>query len=76
MSKRLTIVIEPDADQFHAYVPAFKGLHVGGSTEVEALRHSLDAIDAYVKSLLRHGEAIPFDDAAKEDETTPCLRFA
>lgn len=53
------IVIEPDEDQFHAYAPALKGLHVGGRTEKEALKNAVDATHLYLESLIRHGDPIP-----------------
>ena len=53
------IVVEPDEDQFHAYVPALKGLHVGGDTEQEALENARDAVIAYLRSLIKDGEPIP-----------------
>jgi len=56
---RTEIIIEPDGDQFHAYCPALKGLHVPGDTEEEALQNAKDAIVAYVCSLLKHDEPIP-----------------
>jgi len=33
---RFTVVIEPDEDAFHAYVPALPGCHTFGSTVEEA----------------------------------------
>jgi predicted RNase H-like HicB family nuclease len=53
------IVVEPDEDQFHAYAPALKGLHVGGRTEKEAIKNAIDATELYLQSLIRHGDPIP-----------------
>jgi len=39
---QITVVIEPDGDSFHAYCPAFKGLHVDGANEKEALRNAAE----------------------------------
>lgn len=61
------IVVEPDGEQFHAYCPALKGLHVGGETESEALQNATDAAILYIESMIRHNEAIPLssDSTAK-----------
>ena len=48
-----TVVVEPDEERFHAYAPAFKGLHVDGKTEKEALRFAVEAVGVYLKSLAR-----------------------
>lgn len=56
---RLTIVIEPDADGFHAYCPALKGLHTCGETEQETLENAKHAAIAYLRSLIKHGDPIP-----------------
>lgn len=55
------IVVEPDGDQFFAYAPALKGVHVGGLTEDEALQNALDATVLYLQSLIRHGDPIPLE---------------
>ena len=55
----LAIVVEPDGDEFHAYCPALKGLHVSGETPEEALQNAKDAAIAYLDSLIRHGDPIP-----------------
>jgi len=56
---QLVIVVEPDGDEFHAYVPDLKGLHTCGSTEEEALQNAKEAAIAYIQSLIKHGEPIP-----------------
>lgn len=56
---RVTVVVEPDGDGFHAYCPALKGLHVPGDTEEEALKNAKDAVDGYLRSLIRHGDPVP-----------------
>ena len=53
------IIVEPDEDEFHAYCPGLKGLHVGGKTEEEATRNAQDAAIAYVMSMEQHNEYIP-----------------
>ena len=54
-----SVVIEPDGEEFHAFCPAFKGLHVDGSTKDEALSNVLQAVQVYVDSLVRNREPIP-----------------
>ncbi len=56
---KFTIVIEQDDSEFHAYCPAFKGLHVGGDTQQEAFKNAKDAIKAYLDSYQKHGEPLP-----------------
>lgn len=56
---RIGIVIEPDDGGFYAYCPGLKGLHVGGSTEQEALKNAKDAALAYLQSLIKHNDPIP-----------------
>jgi len=53
------VMVEPDDDGFHVYCPALKGLHVAGATEEEALQNARDAVLAYIRSLMKHGDPIP-----------------
>ncbi len=56
----VTIVIERDDDgSFHAYCPAFEGLHVDGRTEEESVANASDALYLYLSSLVRHGDPLP-----------------
>lgn len=74
---RALIVIEPDNGQYYAYCPALDGLHVGGSTEEEALRNAKDAAIAYLKSLLKHGDPIPLGiESEVETSESPSLRHS
>jgi predicted RNase H-like HicB family nuclease len=54
-----SVVVEPDGDEFHAYCPAFKGLHVDGGTQNEALANALRAVQVYIESLIRNREPLP-----------------
>lgn len=49
------IIIEPDEDEFHVFCPALKGLHVGGSTEEEAIQNAVDGATIYVESVIAQG---------------------
>jgi predicted RNase H-like HicB family nuclease len=55
----ITLVVERDGDSYHAYVPAFKGLHVDGDTELEAVRNAEKAVNVYLHSLVMHGDSLP-----------------
>ena len=56
---RVQVIVEPDDKGFHAYCPALKGLHTYGDTRAEAVQNSRDAIEAYLRSLIKHGDPIP-----------------
>lgn len=56
---KITVVVEPDDDWFHASCPALEGIHVDGQTEEEALTHAKDAVLLYLESLAQHGDPLP-----------------
>jgi len=58
---RFTVVIEPDEDAFHAYVPALPGCHTFGSTVEEARANIAEAIALHIESMLEGGEPIPVE---------------
>jgi predicted RNase H-like HicB family nuclease len=53
------VVVEKDSDGFHAFCPAFKGIHVYGASEDEAVSNALHAAQLYIDSLIRKGEPLP-----------------
>ena len=53
------VITEEDGNGFHAFAPAFKGLHVGGSTQNEALENAKEAICVYIESLTMHHDPLP-----------------
>ena len=59
MKIRVSVVVEPDGDGFHAYCPAFTGLHMDGATEQEAIERTRRALEWYLDSLDRHGDPLP-----------------
>jgi predicted RNase H-like HicB family nuclease len=65
---QITLIVEPDGESFHAYCPAFKGLHVDGADEKEAIRNAADAIGVYVNSLVSHGEPLPVGPECSVEE--------
>jgi predicted RNase H-like HicB family nuclease len=44
---------------YHTYVPSLKGLHSCGDTIEAAKRNTVDAIGAFITSLIKHGDPIP-----------------
>ena len=56
---RVTISIEKDENEFHAFCPTLKGMHTCGKTEKEAIKNAKDAIAGYIVSLIKHNEPIP-----------------
>jgi predicted RNase H-like HicB family nuclease len=66
---QITLILEPDGDCFHAYCPAFKGLHVDGASEKEAIRNAAHAVGVYVNSLVSNGEPLPIgSDCSVQEE--------
>jgi predicted RNase H-like HicB family nuclease len=68
-----TVIVENDGGSFHAYCPAFKGLHADGQDIEEALRNATQAAAAYVRSMAQHGEPLPLGPDCKifEEEQIP-----
>jgi predicted RNase H-like HicB family nuclease len=56
---RFTVIVEPDGQSYHAFCPAFKGLHVDGTTEKKAVRNAANAAAVYIESLITNGEPLP-----------------
>ena len=48
---QFTIVIEPDEEVFHAYVPALPGCHTFGDTVEEAQNNIVEAITLHLECL-------------------------
>jgi len=59
MKVKVLTIVERDGDRFHAYCPAFEGLHMDGSTEEEALQRTIDGVKWCLDSLQRHGDPLP-----------------
>ena len=58
---QFTVVIEPDEDVFHAYVPALPGCHTFGATVEEARDNIAEAIALHVESMRADTESVPFE---------------
>ena len=70
------IIVEKDSEGYYAYVPALKGIHVGGDTEEEAEKNAKDAIYLYMSSILKLGDPLPTGfgvttDPAETDPSRP-----
>ena len=69
MRIRVSVVVERDGEGFHASCPAFKGLHVDGTTEQEAVERTCEALQWYLESLNRHDDPLPVGpDCVVENE--------
>lgn len=53
---QFTVVIEPDEDVFHAYVPALPDCHTFGATIDEAHANIAEAMALHVESMVDDGE--------------------
>ncbi|MGI8586540.1 MAG: type II toxin-antitoxin system HicB family antitoxin [Chloroflexia bacterium] len=56
-----TVVIEPDEDSFHAYVPTLPGCHTFGATLDEARTNVMEAIELHIECMQQDGEPIPVE---------------
>jgi predicted RNase H-like HicB family nuclease len=56
-----TIVIEPDEESFHAFVPVLPGCHSFGESVEEAKKNIAEAIELHVESMIEEGEEIPIE---------------
>jgi predicted RNase H-like HicB family nuclease len=73
LTLKVQVVVEPDEDRFHAYCPAFKGLHVDGATPEEAFDNAADAALVYLNSLAQNREAIPIGPFCQSVQEHDCL---
>lgn len=51
-----TVVIEPDEDVYHAFVPALPGCHTFGATVDEARANIIEAMGLHIKAMVEDGE--------------------
>jgi predicted RNase H-like HicB family nuclease len=57
---KIAIFVEQDEDgSFHAFCPAFPGLHADGNTPDEAANNAGELVPVYLQSLERSGESVP-----------------
>lgn len=55
----LPVVIEPDEDKYHAWVPALPVCHTFGTTIEEAMDNIKEAAALHLEMLLEEGEEPP-----------------
>ena len=58
---QFTVVIEPDEDAFHAYVPALPGCHTFGATVEQAEVNIRKAIALHIESMRENNEPLPVE---------------
>lgn len=71
---KVSIVVEPDGKSFHAYCPAFSGLHVDGVSVDDAVKHAKEAVRIYVTSFIMNREPLPLGpdcSILKEEQIPP-----
>ena len=71
MRIKVSVVVEQDGERFHAYCPAFEGLHIDGESEKEAIARTCKALDWYLDSLERNGDPLPVGPDCVVDGTRP-----
>lgn len=74
MTIRILAIVEPDGDGFHAYCPAFKGLHMDGDTVEQALDRTRDGLVWYLQSLKRHGDPLPVGPDCIIEDNVPVIQ--
>lgn len=62
---RISVVVEADGDGYHAYCPAFEGLHAAGDSEDAAVEGARAAALAYLESMVAHGDPYRWDPIAR-----------
>ncbi len=61
--RTFTVILEAEEDGgYHAFCPVLKGCHTQGDSLEEALANIREAIEAYLESMVAHGERIPAED--------------
>ena len=61
MTYQFTVVIEPDEQGYHAFVPALPGCHTFGDTLDEARANIAEAMELHIESMQADGEPIPVE---------------
>lgn len=62
------VIIEPDEDGYHGYVPTLPGCHTWGKSVEETKKNLREAIRCHVESLILDGEKIPQDKGLESIE--------
>lgn len=60
------MIIEPDEDGYHGFVPILRGVHTWGKTIEETQKNLKEAICCHIKGLLKDKEEVPHEENAIE----------
>lgn len=71
ISFSVPVYIEQDNGEYHAFCPVLKGLHSKGETAEEAEKNAINAVIAYIHSLIKHGDPIPLCIIKEEKSKRP-----
>jgi predicted RNase H-like HicB family nuclease len=63
------IIIEPDGNEYHGYVPALPGCHTHGATIEKTREHLRDAMQLYLEHLGEGDTTIPKEAGLESFET-------
>lgn len=63
------IIIEPDGDEYHGYVPTLPGCHTHGATIEETRVNLRDAMELHLAHLSSKEEIIPEESGFESYET-------
>jgi len=55
--QQFTVIIEPDEDAYHAYVPVLPGCHTFGATVEEARSNIVEAMSLHIESMQQDAAA-------------------
>ena len=58
---QFTVVIEPDEEAYHAFVPALPGCHTFGMSVDEVRTNIAEALELHIECMQEHGEPIPVE---------------
>lgn len=75
MKTRVTVVIESDGEQFHAFCPALPGIHSNAPTFEEARDRTIPAIERYLDFLDEQGGPNPVGPDLNMDTGKEIIHF-
>lgn len=75
MKTRVTVVIESDGEQFHAFCPALPGIHSNAPTVEEARDRTIPAIERYLDFLDEQGGPNPVWPGLEMDASKEIIPF-
>lgn len=63
------VLVEPDADGFHGYVPALPGCHTWGKNLAETRKNLREAIELYIEDFVEEKQTVPKEESLESFET-------